>query len=56
MNESCEYYVSNKWLKGVCWYYHTVCDGCGDDNFQTCLSDMNKQDIENNTEEYKQHE
>ena len=54
--DSCEYYINNKWWKGVCWYYHTVCDGCGDDNFKTCFSNINKQDTKNNTKEYERHE
>lgn len=52
----CEYYISNKWLKGVCWYYHTVCDGCGDNNYKNSLSNMNKQVIKNDTEESERHE
>lgn len=54
--DNCEYYINNKWRKGVCWYYHTMRDGCGNDNFQTCLSNINKQDIKNNTKEYELHE
>lgn len=54
--DMCEYYINNEQYKDMCWYYHTVCDGCGDDNFQTCLSNMNKQDTKNNTKEYERHE
>lgn len=52
----CEYHIIDKLGRGVCWYYRTVCDGCGDDDFKTYLYNMNKQDTKNNTKECKRHE
>lgn len=53
---NCEYYIDTGPYKNMCWYYYTMCDGCGDDNFEICSSNINKQDIKNNMKEYELHE